>query len=126
MKSFVKIVCLLLVALSAHAQAGPFVISDPLSIGVTQCGVLLDAAPKIFIPVTALPAPATGNICKFDLGIPLTVGGGPLVPGSHTIAMTAITVNDPIWGSQESVPSLPITFPTPGVAGSPSGLRLTP
>lgn len=84
---------------SSLAAAAPFVVSDPLTIGTTQCGVYLDSAPRATIPVT----PATGgNICRFDLG--------GVAAGAHTVSMTAITLSDPVFGFQESAKSEPLTF----------------
>ena len=97
------------------AFAAPFVVSDSLTPGVTQCGVFMDAAPKVTIPVTAVTG---GNICKHDIAA--------VSIGSHTVRMTAITVNDPIWGSQESVQSSPLTFVRPAVPSAPAGLQLAP
>jgi len=119
MKSFASVVLMLI---SSLAWGAPFVQSLPVAPGATtslQCGVLLDATPKVVIPATALITPA-GTICKFD------VGAVPV--GQHTITMTVITTNDPKYGSQESPPSVPLAFslpwPTPLVA--PGGLQLTP
>lgn len=108
---------IILLALSP-LSFGQSIVSDPVVPGVSQCGILLDAAAEVKIPVTALPAPATSNICKFSVsGIPA---------GVHTIKMTSITVNDPVWGSQESAPSLPLTFTRPAAPSVPSGLQLVP
>src|SRR5258706_8277685 len=115
MKLFV-IVALMLA--SSLAVAAPFVVSDPLATGVTQCGVFLDAAPKVTVPVTAVTTPVAGNICKVDVGAVST--------GNHTISLTAITVNDPVWGSQESPRSLPLAFTRPAVPTAPTGLILSP
>ncbi|MFO1305208.1 MAG: hypothetical protein U1F54_15870 [Burkholderiales bacterium] len=84
---------------SGFAVAAPFVVSDPVALGVAQCGVYVDSAPSVTIPVTVV---ATGSICNYD------VGG--LAPGSHTVAMTAMTLSDPIWGFQESAKSTPLAF----------------
>lgn len=97
---------------------GQSIVTDPLVPGVSQCGVLLDTAPEIKIPVTPQPSPAIGNICSFKVN---TVS-----PGTHTIKMTSITTNDPVWGSQESAPSLPLTFTRPAAPSVPSGLQLVP
>jgi hypothetical protein len=95
--------------------AAPFVTTDPTSVtGITQCGVYLDFAAKVTIPVTAVTG---GNICKFDVANVST--------GNHSIQMTFITVNDPIWGSLESAKSLPLSFTRPSVPVAPSGLGLT-
>src|SRR5258706_10891592 len=108
---------IVLMLVSALALGAPFVVSDPLVAGV-QCGIFLDAAPKVTIPVTAVTTPVPGNICKFDIG--------GVSAGNHTISMTAITVNDPIWGSQESVKSTPLLFTRPAVPTAPTNLQLTP
>jgi hypothetical protein len=104
----------LLAAVPLTASAAPFVVSDPLDPRATHCGVLLDAAAKVTIPVTAATG---GNICKFD------VGG--IANGSHTIRMTAIAI-DPIWGSQESAESSPLSFVKPAPPATPGLLRLQP
>ena len=103
--------------LPSFALAAPFVTTDPTSVaGITQCGVYLDSAAKVTIPVTAATAPAVGNLCKFDVG---TVS-----VGSHSIQMTFITINDPIWGSQESAKSSPLVFVRPAAPTAPTGLGL--
>lgn len=104
--------------ISSLALGAPFVTSDPLSPGVTQCGVFLDAATKVTIPVTAVTSPTAGNICKFDVG--------SVSVGNHTISLSAITVSDPVWGSQESARSSPLAFTRPLPPAVPSGLLLTP
>jgi hypothetical protein len=114
MKSFVSVVLMLT---SSLVWGAPFVISDPLTSGVTQCGVFLDSIPKVTIPVTAVTVPTVGNICRFDIG---TVTSGP-----HSITMTAIAV-DPVFGSQESPQSVPLAFTKPAVPTVPSNLKLTP
>lgn len=115
MKSFASVVLMLI---SSLAWGAPFVVSDPLATGMTQCGVFLDSAPKLTIPVTAVTVPVAGNICKFDVGTVST--------GSHTISLTAITANDPVWGSQESVKSSPLVFVRPTGPAAPSGLQIVP
>ena len=109
-----KILLLVLTLLSPVALAAPFAVSDPLDPASTHCGVLLDAAAKVVIPVTP---DAGGNICKFDLA--------GISNGSHTVRMTAIA-NDPVWGSQESAESLPLSFVRPGQPAAPGLLRLQP
>lgn len=102
---------LLLAALLPGAAFGaPFVVAD-VAAGVSQCGVYLDAAAKVTVP-------AASNQCKYD------VSG--ITPGNHSIKMTAITVADPVWGSQESAQSLPLDFSRPAQPSAPSGLVLTP
>lgn len=105
---------LLLLCLIPCAQAAPFVVSDPVDPATTQCGVFLNAAPKVTIPVTVTSGVKT---CKYDLAT--------LASGTHSIRMTAITVNDPIWGSQESAQSLPLAFSKPGAPVAPGGLVLS-
>ena len=105
----------LLLLLPFSALAAPFVVSDILQVGVTQCGVFMDSAPKVTIPVTAV---AGGNICKHDISA--------VSNGSHTVTMTSITVNDPIWGSQESVKSPPLSFVRPAPPSAPATLQLAP
>ncbi len=107
-----------LMLISSLAWGAPFVVSDPVITGVTQCGVFLDGSPKLTVPVTAVTLPVAGNICKVDVGSVST--------GSHTISLTTITVNDPVWGSQESAKSSPLAFTRPLAPVSPSGLSLTP
>ncbi len=98
----------LLAASVANAQ--PFLVADVTS-GVTSCGVYMDAAPKVTVA-------ASGTQCKYD------VAG--IAAGSHTVKMTAITANDPIWGTQESAPSAPFTFARPATPAAPTGLVLSP
>jgi hypothetical protein len=94
-------VCIL--AVSPLAATAPFVVSDPVAVGVTQCGVYLDTAPM----VTSTIVPAMGgNVCAYDLA--------GVAAGAHLVAMTAITVNDPILGSQESAKSSSLVFTIPG------------
>lgn len=106
---------LLLFAAFPALAAGPYVVSDLLTVGVGACGVNLDAVPKVSIIVTAVNG---GNICKYDLS------SVAIAPGSHSITMTAIPT-DP--ASLESSPSLPLSFTWPlPVPARPSGLRLVP
>ena len=97
--------------------SAPHVVSDVLQTGVSQCGVFLDANAKVTSPVVPAPSPAVGNICSFDVST--------VIPGSHTISMTAI-LNDPVWGSQESAKSTPLTFTRPTPPAVPTGLNLQP
>jgi hypothetical protein len=77
------------------------VITDPVAPGVTQCGFYVDSAAKVVLPV--VPS-SGGSICIMDIdGIDM---------GMHTIVVTAISVDDPFWGSQESSPSLPLVLGT--------------
>lgn len=107
---------LLLLLLIPVAHAAPFVVTDPVDPATTQCGVFLDAAPKVTIPVTVTAGVKT---CKYDLA---SIG-----IGMHTVQMTAITVNDPVWGTKESAKSSPpLSFSKPDVPVAPAGLVLAP
>lgn len=110
-----RILLLVLALFSPIAFAAPFVVTNPLDASTVSCGVFLDTAAKVTIPITAVTG---GNICKFDIGTVST--------GSHIIAMSAIAVNDPIWGSQESAKSVPLSFTRPGPPAVPTGLILQP
>ena len=110
-----RLISSLIFFVSLPVLGAPFVVTDTLSTGVTQCGVFLDASAKVTIHVTAVTG---GSVCKFDIGNVST--------GSHTVQMTSITVNDPIWGSLESVKSLPLVFVRPAVPNAPTGLILAP
>lgn len=119
MKLFVFVASMLASALAF----GQSIVSDAIAPGATtplQCGVFLDANPKVVIPATVVPSPA-GSICKFSLaGVPV---------GNHTITMTVIATNDPKYGSQESpqsAPPLAFSLPWPTTAVAPTGLRITP
>jgi hypothetical protein len=57
-------------------------------------------------------------MCSFDVST--------VTPGTHTISMTAIAVNDPVWGSTESAKSSPLTFTRPTPPAAPTGLNLLP
>lgn len=105
-----------LIALSPLSW-GQSIVTDPLTPGVNQCGVLIDTTAETKIAVTALPAPSTDNICKFSIST--------FTPGVHTIRLTAI-INDPAFGVLESLPSLPLVFTVPTKPSVPSGLRLVP
>lgn len=104
-----------LLAVAVLARAAPFVVTDPVPAGVTQCGVFLDATAKTVTPVVQS---GTANVCKVDLA--------GLASGSHTIQITLITANDPIWGSQESAKSSPLAFSKPVSPAPPTGLVLSP
>jgi len=98
------------------ATAAPFLVSDPLATGVTQCGIYLDAAAKVTSPVgtdaSGLP------ICKYDLA--------SVSVGSHTVKATAISI-DPVWGNQESAQSLPFAFSRPAASvTAPTNIKLVP
>lgn len=103
-----------LLAFAGTAVAAPYVVTDPLMSHVTHCGVLVDAQPKVTIPVVVQGA---DKICRFDLA--------GLAAGSHTVKMTAIA-NDPVYGTKESAESLPLSFVVPVVPSAPANLRLVP
>jgi len=109
-----KILLLVLMLLSPVALSAPFVVSDPLDPTVTHCGILMDAAAKVVIPVVP---DVGGNICQYDLA--------GISNGSHTVRATAIAA-DPVFGDQESAESLPLSFVKPGQPGAPGGLKLRP
>lgn len=117
MKQLKLSISIALIFASSAALGAPFVVSDLLTSGVSQCGILLDTGAKFSIPVTAVITPVPGNICKFDL-----IGTGP---GSHSIRMTAI-ISDPVFGVKESLPSLPLAFTVPSAPAQPAGLLLVP
>jgi hypothetical protein len=62
--------------------------------------------------------PVVNNQCKYDLV--------NIANGSHTVTLTAITTNDPVWGTQESDPSPPFVFVRPARPEIPVTLRLAP
>ncbi len=106
---------LLLLLFTSPAFASPFVVSDPLTAGVTHCGLYLDSAAKVEVPVAKDANNA--SICKFDLASVST--------GSHSLKATAI-IKDPVWGNQESVQTAPLAFVRPASPPTPAGLTLTP
>lgn len=112
MKRFLLVFLLMAPSL---ALAGPFVVSDPLIAGVSQCGIYVDSEPKITVPVTVVGGQ---NVCQWD--------AGNVSEGSHTVQMTAIAVNDPLWGSRESAKSAPFSFVRPSAPSAPAGLALRP
>lgn len=105
---------LLLVAVSA--QSAPFVVSDSTMQTVTHCGLLLDSAAKLDVPVVTV---TDGKICKFDLSA--------VTAGVHSIKATFVNI-DPVWGRSESVASVPFTFTRPAstMGESPAGLVIIP
>jgi hypothetical protein len=105
-----SILGLALLLMAGMAAANPSVQATVVS-GVTSCGVYLDVNAKVVIT-------SVSNTCTYD------VSG--VSPGTHSIAMTAITANDPIWGTQESVKSATLSFTRPAPAAAPSGLQLVP
>lgn len=104
-----RILVLLAAVVAPAAWAAPFVVADVVA-GVTSCGVFLDSGAKMTVPATAL-------LCKWD--------AASVTTGAHVVRMTAITVADPVWGTQESVQSAPLNFTRPGVPAVPSTPRLS-
>lgn len=99
-------------------NAAPFVESDPQIMGqpkATHCGILIDSEIKIESPVRL--DTAGQPYCKYDLAT--------VAVGSHTIRATFI-VKDTVWGTLESVQSLPFSFTRPVVPATPTGLELMP
>jgi hypothetical protein len=90
------------------------VITDPVVPGVTQCGFYVDSAVKVTLP--AVPT-ANGNICAINID--------GVDAGEHTIFVTAITVADPYWGSQESSPSSPLVLGTSATAATGAATATT-
>lgn len=107
---------LLLLACAAPAFAAPFVESDPVDSGTSQCGVFLDANAKLVIPVNVNAAGQ--KTCKYDLAT--------LATGSHTIAMTVIIPASANNTGGESLKSLPFTFIKQAAPAAPGNLGLTP
>ena len=105
-----KRLALILALASAPVMAQPFVVADVVS-GVTSCGVTLDGVARTAVTASNLQ-------CKYDLS--------GVATGSHTITMTARTVADPVWGTQESAPSAPFVFVKPAAPSVPGNLRLAP
>lgn len=109
MKWLVLLVCLVA---SAVAEAAPFVYTEPLPAGTTSCGFLLDAGAKVVVPVKSTAGVLT---CEADLS--------GISTGAHSVKFTTIA-NDPVWGVQESPPSVvayafsrPAAPPPPVVSG---------
>jgi hypothetical protein len=94
----------------ALAMAAPFVVSDPVAGGATHCGRYEGGTFKADVPIVA-------GACKFDIGAQLT--------GTTVYTATAV-INDPLWGRQESVQSLPLSVVRSGVPAAPVGLRSSP
>jgi len=90
------------------------VITDPVAPGVTQCRFYVDSSAKITLPVVPT---ADGNICTMNID---GIDWGT----THTIAVTAISVNDPFWGSQESSLSSPLVLETTATAATTGLMRV--
>ena len=105
-----KLMAVIAALFAPAALAAPFVVADVVS-GVTSCGVTLDGQAQTAVPASNLQ-------CRFDVA--------NVSNGQHTITMTARTVNDPVWGTQESAPSAPFVFSRPAATSAPGNLRLVP
>lgn len=99
----------------ARAARAARVVAD-VNAATASCGVALDGAAKVFITSTSITVPPT---CDYTLAP--TLAAGP-----HTITMTALSVNDPVYGTQESAPSSAFPFTKPGAPGVPTNFRLLP
>lgn len=106
---------LLLLCLIPCAHAAPFVTSDPVDTGTTSCGVFMDAAPKVVVPVAIVGGV---KVCQYDLAT--------LSSGSHTIQMTAIIAATATNTGGESAKSLPLAFIKQVAPAAPAGLGLSP
>lgn len=109
-------------AMATSAHAAPFCVIKDVPAGATHCGIYMDAAPKVQVPVISVPVTAeypTGWICKHDLA--------NLPSGAHTCAGSAIIIADALWGGPlESPKSPPFAFTRPGVPAAPASLGLSP
>lgn len=100
------------------ARAAPFYSVDVV-VGATSCGITIDAQPKITVAVKTVAVSAarpTGVYCEYD------VAG--LAPGVHTITATAIAVADPVYGTQESPATPPLTTTKPAAPAVPQNPKL--
>lgn len=100
---------------AAAVTAAPFVVSDPVHPSTTHCGVTLNAAPKVIVPVNVT---GTVKTCQYDLA--------NLASGSHSITMTAIVEKTATNTGAESAQSPPLAFSKPAAPAVPAGLALSP
>lgn len=113
-----RILIALALLVSSAASAAPFFTADVV-VGTTSCGIIIDAEPKVVVPVKTVAISAarpTGVFCEYD------VAG--LTPGSHTIKATAIAVADPVYGTQESAETAPLTTVKPAAPAVPQNPKL--
>lgn len=109
-----KFIIAVLLAFPLPLLAAPFVSSDPTAQAVTHCGIVMDAAAKVVVPVFT---DATGKYCKFDIA--------SVAVGSHTVKATFIN-QDPVWGALESALSAPFLFVRPAIpTAAPTGLGVS-
>lgn len=119
MKKLLAALITLVALCAATAHAAPFLYAD-VAVGTTACGVVIDGGAKVTSPtitVPVSPSAPTGVQCKHDLA--------GLSPGSHTITATAIAVADPVWGTQESAASAPLTTVRPTAPAVPQNPKLS-
>jgi hypothetical protein len=105
-----KRIALVAILASGQALAAPFVVSDPVSVGVTHCGRYEGGVFKVDVPIVA-------GACKFDIATQ---------PTGTTVYTATAVVSDPLWGRQESVQSLPLSVVRSGVPAAPAALRTSP
>lgn len=100
---------------SPFIYGDPNVISDSTKQVVTHCGYYLNALPKVEVPVAK---DADGNAyCKVDISA--------MPVGSNTVKLTFVHFH-PVFGRQESVPSLPLAVIRPTIPLAPTNLTATP
>ena len=112
-----RILAILFCLIAPFATAAPFLYADPIdaSFGVTECGVSMDAAAKVYIPITPVaPATVPPTVqCKHDLA--------SLGNGAHSVKLTHRSTGS-AWGDLESADSLPFSFVKPGNPAAPINL----
>lgn len=99
-----------LLLFASSAIANPFAQAS-VATGVASCNFSLDGGAKVNVTATA-------GLCKLDMA--------STTVGSHSLTVTAVATNDPIWGSQETAPSAPLAFVRPASPAVPTGLQLVP
>jgi len=99
-----------LMVCSGAVLAAPFVISDPVAVGVTHCGRYEAGTFKADVPIVA-------GGCKFDIGTQ---------PVGTVVYTATAVINDPVWGRQESGQSLPLSVARPSAPQPPVGLHAIP
>lgn len=108
---------LLILLLIPCAQAA---VRADVAPAVTQCGVTVDAQPKVVInavTVPVSPSSPTGRVCDYNTDA--------LSQGNHTIRMTAIIASTPTVIGGESATSMPpFDFAKLDAPSTPSNLRI--
>lgn len=117
---FIRLPGVVLALAPVMGLAGPTVSSDPYPAAdnpkPTQCGVYVDSAPKITIPITV---DSQGTRCVWD------AGPANLAVGAHAIKMSHLWP-DPLYGAQESAVSSPLALTRLGPPKAPTGLSASP